>query len=124
MKYPHNPIDAFQNGAILSLEVRIALELLKSSPMFHGIAGAPLEPELAKKVPLAVAVFALDAAEALLEEGVRRGFVEAMPDGTDLAAPVKKHAARMGKFQATQQIAGQSELRDLSGPVAVPRGMQ
>ena len=58
LKYPHNVLEGFGNGALLDLRVRMAMQLLTHSPMYAGSAATN---------PDDVAAHALEVARCTLE---------------------------------------------------------
>jgi hypothetical protein len=106
MRYPHNPLEGFGNGANLDLRVRIALNLLQHSTRYHVQAnGAMISPADA-------AGDALDVAGALLEEAERRGWVAPLEEAGELSPALRAQAKRSAAFGILQQIEGSKFAQD------------
>jgi hypothetical protein len=110
--YPPNILEAFSAGAMMDLRVRLAVQILAGG----SIDGA----ESAARN----AVFALNIACSLIEEGERRGFVKPLDQHTTGMADLIDHAKRQGEAGAHQQLHGGKVLRDAQPTVGTvaPRG--
>lgn len=127
MLYPHNVLEAFGNGCLLDLRVRMAVNLLQHSPIFEGVAVAAAGAEIRgvkdawSRMPVDVAGAALAIADEILRLGEEAGMVKPLPDDDEISVAVKRQATRTGKFSARQQLAGQKEAQEMaSGALAVP----
>lgn len=112
VKYPHNALEGFANGCLLDMRVRIAIELLKSSPIFSGGVGVIAMSEdpahAAERAPKDFASMALDVATELLRLGAERGLVDPLPaDDGELSPSLRSQAKRTASFQVLQQMEGQ-----------------
>lgn len=133
-KYRSNPLTCFDNGCLLDLRVKLAIDFLKS-PMYatdveHFYSGSDMEevkpPEIAPH-PRTLACHALDLATELLAEGTRRGLVEPIPDHDELSAPIRKQIRRGVRANVISQIVASAlmaeETRGQVQPVAaMPAG--
>ena len=117
MKYSHNVLEGFGNGCLTDYRVRIALNLLATSPMFGGDwVGTPAQ----------AATQALDVAAEVMAQAEVRGWVAPIPDDAELNAPLRKQARRTAQYQVLQQIEGQKvakEEADRVVPSGVVRGL-
>ncbi len=106
--YRHNVLEGFGNGCLLDLRVRLAIELLKSSPMFSCVVPA-LWPEDVPRgaTPEQLAGYALDVAVELMRDAEKRGFVEDLPKDEGLNRQLRLQSARTARYQVWQQMAGQ-----------------
>jgi len=95
LRYPHNPLEGFANGCLLDLRVRIAIDLLKASPMYA---------KTGKETPFSIAVHALHVAQELMAEAERRGWVAPLPVEGELSPALKAQAARVAAFGVEQQL--------------------
>lgn len=107
MLYPHNVLEGFGNGCLMDYRVRVALNLLATSPIFHGAAVACSTPDAWGKLPHDLTACALEMADELMRQGEAYGMVEPLPTDDELASPLKKQAKRTGSYSAHQQIKGQ-----------------
>lgn len=110
--YPHNVLEGFQNGCLLDLRVRLAVEIAKS-PVCQGMASMWNSPILAADIPPQIAIFALNLAEAITAEAESRGWIQPLPTDTQLDDVVESQAKRTGQFQAAQQHYAQKHMADL-----------
>jgi hypothetical protein len=119
MAYPSNVLEGFGTGALLDLRVRLAMDLLRTSPMFTNFL--PLSSgESLEQAPGMLAVLALDVATALLAVSEARGLVEPLPDDDGLNRQLRLQAARTARYSVWQQLAGArvaSEEQPRVGPV-------
>jgi hypothetical protein len=119
MAYPSNVLEGFGTGALLDLRVRLAMDLLRTSPMFTNFL--PLSSgESLEQAPGMLAVLALDVATALLAVSEARGLVEPLPDDDGLNRQLRLQAARTARYSVWQQLAGArvaAEEQPRVGPV-------
>jgi hypothetical protein len=119
MEYPNSVLTSFENGAMLDLRLRLAIEFLKTPLFEHALEVRPDGAGVTVQQPPAkVALDALDLAEALIAEGVTRGWVKALPDGDDLPAPLVRHIKRSVRANVLQQMFGQKVMADEQPKVA------
>ena len=113
LKLLDNPLDSLRTGMTLDLRVKIAMDLLAHSPMFlregwsHGT-------DASKGHAHAIAVFALDVADALVSIAQERGLFEPLdsPEGMER---LKGHVRRQTEFQAeAAREAGRQQADSLS----------
>ena len=104
MKYAQNSLEAFSQGCAMDLQMRLAVDLIKSCPTLVQLGA-----------PEASARGAIELAGELLKQGEALGLIEPLTDSTDLPAPLAKQAVRMGKFAAQQQLAGSKEVSAYAG---------
>jgi hypothetical protein len=109
-KYRGNPLVDFEAGVGLDLRVKLACELLKSSPLFT-VSINPAED----------ARRALDTASELLDLAAARGLVYSVPEDDGLSAPLKRHISRNARAAVYQHHAQQRAAREESGGV-MPAG--
>lgn len=120
LKLLDNPLDSLRTGMTLDLRVKIAMDLLAHSPMYHG-AFPPKDPEQVGPLvvsygrpPSALAQHALDVADALVSISQERGLFERLdsPEGMER---LKGHVRRQTEFQAeAQREAGRQQADSLS----------
>jgi hypothetical protein len=112
-------LEGFGTGALLDLRVRLAMDLLRTSPMFTNFL--PLSSgESLEQAPGMLAVLALDVATALLAVSEARGLVEPLPDDDGLNRQLRLQAARTARYSVWQQLAGArvaAEEQPRVGPV-------
>jgi hypothetical protein len=117
--YPDNEVDGFRMGALFDLRVRMAFEMLQHgdlSAIRWQVTGTPEEAgqELAR------ACFA--AMSELVRIAEAEGLVKPLPDGGEISATLRKHAPRLVRWQAEQQIAAQRLQHEFAGRIATPPG--
>jgi hypothetical protein len=117
--YPDNEVDGFRMGALFDLRVRIAVEMLQGgdlSALRWQVSGGPEEAgrELARAC--------LAAATELVRLAEEQRLVKPFPDGGEISTTLKRHAPRIVRWQAEQQIAGHRVQQELAGRIAVPPG--
>lgn len=105
MDYPQDVLSSFPNGAVLDLRLRVALDMLRTSPALAKAAEATIDADDKLYGPK-VAGLALDMADALMAQGKERGWVAPLPETGEINTPTKKHLAR----QASAQVEGQAAL--------------
>jgi hypothetical protein len=105
----------FENGVIMDLRVKMAVDFLKTGD-FAGMHAS----DAANK--------ALDLADALLDAADARGLLLPLPDDNSLNAPLRRQLERNCRMQAFQQnamqrIAVEEAPRVMPGvPMAPPNG--
>ena len=115
---PDNALDGFRNGAILDLRVRLAMELLVHSPIFHGFAlrTAPCGAygvEI-KGTARESAHYALDVATELFALAQARGLIHPLGE-------IDEHLISHIRRQVVYQIETQKEQQrqaEQSGRIA------
>jgi hypothetical protein len=113
MDYPGNVLNALNDGCVMDLRVRLAIQFIVG-----GMIPVPPGPDCVLAEPSqAVAFFALDVAERLVALGVERGYIAAMPEGHEIPGVVKSQVKRSAEAQAIAQHHGAKVLRDLDGPL-------
>lgn len=102
-RYPANPLTAFENGCMLDLRARLAIEFLKSGVIAKPAGGDPYTLPAAEHARLA-----LDLSEAFFAEAAHRGLVEELP-GLDvgLSDHLQAHIARTAGAQVLGQQCAQ-----------------
>lgn len=118
-KYPSNVLEAFGTGALLDFRVRMAFNLLAKSPMFAGLMLAQSENSgLAK----AAAALALGVADEVLRQGAAAGWVESLPEATDveIGEQLRAQAKRTAAYGVLQQMAGQEFLQHEQAGRVIP----
>lgn len=100
MLYPDNVLEAFRNGCLLDLRVRLAVSFLNTSPLFYGLASGDTKD---------IAKYALTLAEDLLRQAAERGWLEPLPapEDTELDAQLRAQAKRTATYQMLQQLEAQ-----------------
>ncbi len=118
MLYPHNVLEGFGNGAILDMRVRMANDFIKSPafPALHAELTSIMEEEKCSAAK-AVALFALDLAEAITSIAADRGWLTPLPEGGELPQALKDQAKATGSYQILQQIEAQKYAQSLQGQV-------
>lgn len=111
-KYPANPLSAIENGCLLDLRAKLAIEFLKTSDLVADLGVTPRD----------AAVRTLDIAEALLEEAYTRDLVHVLPPNGEISEAVKFHIERSIRAQIYQNTAGQKIARS-EGPIVTGMGM-
>lgn len=107
-RYLRNGIEGFQDGVILDLRVRIAVGLLTTSPIFHGLAcTSPVAGAAWNQYPNAIAALALDISAEVLKQAKERGWVEPLDETGELSELERAQAKRTGSFSVLQQMEGQ-----------------
>jgi hypothetical protein len=91
--YFGNVLSSFENGLQLDLRVKLAVDFLKA----HPASGSAHEG----------ASYALDLADALLAESVKRGLVKSLPDTGEISTPLRHHIERSVRAQVFQQVVAQ-----------------
>lgn len=112
MKYPSNPLTAMDQGCMLDLRVKLAVDILKSPMFTTAITESPAQ----------IASTALDIATELLSLGEERGLVAPLPDHSELTAVLKRHIERSVRAQLFQQQCGQRFSREDGAITVVPSG--
>lgn len=97
------PIEAFDDGAVTDMRYRLAVQLVKS-PLFGN---AMLASE-------AIARTALDIAEALVSEGISRGWISPLPPGDQIPQSMRWHVRRAARAQALSQVSHAQIAREES----------
>lgn len=112
MDYPGNVLNALQDGCVMDLRMRLAVQFIVG-----GMCPMPPGPDCVLAEPArAVAVFALDVASALVDEALERRLLESMPEG-EIPSVVKNQIKRNAEAGAIQQFHGAKVMRDLQGPL-------
>jgi hypothetical protein len=127
VEYPSNPLSAFEAGAQLDLRVRMALQLLQSSPLFTL---SPItrndvtEPQPDEKMVKATVSAALMLASELIEQGKQLGLVQPLPQHDLLPVELQHHLSRQARAQVFVNGRGQV-IAQQEQPVvqAVPAGL-
>lgn len=104
--YKQNVLSGFDNGCLLDLRVRLAIEFIKASRLNFDI---PAE---------VCACYALDLASEVLSQADAKGLIEPLPDGSAISAEVRAQAGRMARFNVVQQLEMQRAAQDESDRVA------
>jgi hypothetical protein len=100
MKYPPNPLTAFENGCMMDLRLRLAVEFVKAS--LASPIDCEVESEFVKQH--------LDLAEQLFDQAEERGWVQPMPDDNGhLSAGLRDHIERNVNAQVHQQTSMQRQ---------------
>lgn len=135
LKYPQSAIEAFPQGVRLDLRTRLAIDFLKTPLVAEvakiisvpletvnafaeeaGVAGVPV-------MPVAIAKFALDLADAVMVDAEARGWMAPMPETDELDASTKRQSRRNARFQVEGQVAGQRAMQEMAaGAIATPQG--
>lgn len=110
--YPQQILDAFSQGALLDLRVRLAMQLLTNSPMFSL-------PVPGKDNAETTAGMALDVSCALFDAAEKRGMVAPLDYDGKLPGNLISQAKRLGAFQFYQQM-GANEAAKETAPTVVP----
>lgn len=109
-KYFGDVLASFQNGLMLDLRVRLAVDMLKA-PIMQTIAGNP------NHSAKSLAAFALDLSTALLELAEERELTKELPDDTGLNAGMRHHLERNARAQVFSQVVGQKLMQEESSPL-------
>ena len=111
--YPSNVLEGFGLGALLDLRVRFAHDYLMHSQLLNTGSGIPTRD---------VAAYALELADELLTQGRAAGWVQDLPEDSELDGQLRAQAARTAKFQVLQQLEGQRAASDEAGRVVQMQG--
>lgn len=116
-KYPHNVLEGFGWGVLMDLRVRLAIDFMKSSPVFHGLAAHTSTAEGLKVLPATIASLALHMADQILEMGRAEGLVEDLPDDAEIGNQLRLQAKRTATFNVLQQLEGNKAAQAEQGTV-------
>lgn len=125
--YLGNVLSSFETGVQLDLRVKMALDLLKAGVPDTvlaevRVAGAASQVKEVRLTAKGKASYALEMAEALVDEAKARGLVKDLPDDNELTQPMRKHLARNVRAQVySQSIASQIAAEESPMVRAVPR---
>jgi hypothetical protein len=97
MKYPQSILSAYENGCVMDMQLRIAVELLKAKPT--------LDPSAA-----------LDLVEALFAEAEKRDLIAELPKDGKIDEALMYHAERQVALQMHQN-ATIAQLQSRAGAV-------
>lgn len=117
IKYPSNPLTAIENGCLLDLRVKLAVEFLKGD----GITALDFDDKV--DPARAHAVYALDLATALLQVAEERELVSPLPETDELTGSVRRHVGRNGRAALEQNHAAQRIKRESGSPIRVAMPM-
>lgn len=128
MKYPANPLTSFDNGCLMDLRARMAVNLLTSPAgaeiVKHIVPLATDGPEWSGNIGRTVSMVVYAICENFMAEGERRGLIQPLPDENEpLSEELQAHLAR----HAYAQFLGSKMLQDIAQAhapkVARPAGM-
>jgi hypothetical protein len=115
--YRQSALNGFENGCLLDLRVRIAMDLLKG-PLFANVVAEGVEFPPMESSPGGIACHALDIASELLKQAEARGWVDPLPDDGGLNRAGRLQASRVGRFGAVQQMEAQKAMAEDQGRVS------
>lgn len=108
LEYPPDPIAAFNDGCLMDIRMRVALEFAKA---MLGNATSFERPAHE------IANHALNTAKCLFDEGKRVGWVEPLPTSGEITEETKRHLERNINCQIHQQTYGQRQQAGAVRPI-------
>lgn len=114
--YPQNVIEGIGNGCLLDLRVRMAINMLTSSPMFAGGVSDVIGGTMAARI-------ALDCATELLRLAEERGLVQPLPDDDNLNRQARLQARRTARYSVASQMAANHMATEEGGRITTPAGV-
>ena len=93
MKYPPNPLAAFENGCLMDLRTRLAIELIKSPWATGAYVIAPAD----------LASAAISTIHELFVDAEKRGWIEPLSDNGEINSAMRRHLERGVAAQLYQQ---------------------
>lgn len=118
--YLQSALDAYPQGVVLDFRVRIALDLLKSSPRY---AAQPHADGPEAWAPDEVVQDALAVADELVSQGAAAGWVRPLPPDAELAPAVRAQAERIAAFEFHKQTAFNQQIEAAQSRVARPANL-
>ena len=100
MKYYPDPIAAFNDGCLMDLRFRVAMQFCQAMITSAAALDTPAE---------SIAHHALRTAESLFKQGVELGWIDDLPESSNLNAATKRHLERNVNCQMHQQKYVQAE---------------
>lgn len=117
MKYPSNVLTAIENGCVLDLRVKLAVQFLTGD----GITALDFDT---CELPAAEhAAYALDLASALLDLAESRGLVKQLPEYGELPRSVRLHIERNVRAHLEQNAAAERIGREGASAIRVASPM-
>ena len=122
-------LQSFSNGVQMDLRLKLAIEFLKSDAVPDDTYIDPnveLQQRAIGQPPLIVrltaagkARYALDLAEALLDQAAKLGLLKPLPEDDGLSSVMRKHLRRNARAQAFMQVVGPELAQDEQPKVAL-----
>jgi hypothetical protein len=112
MDYPGNVLNALNDGCVMDLKMRLAIEFAKAM-----LASGPDES------PEDVAGFAASTADFLVKLCEDNAWIEAVPEGAEIPSVVKNQVKRNAAAQAIAQFHAKKVSAELAGPLMRMPGM-
>jgi hypothetical protein len=101
-KFFDNPLDSFRNGVVMDMRLRLAVDLLTHSPIYHGAftahAGNFKDGDEFSPNTIDIALHALSIAQGLFHGAEDVGLLQALDD-PDGAVRLEDHVKRQTAFQ-------------------------
>lgn len=108
MKYYPDPIAAFNDGCLMDLRFRVAMQLTAAMMANNGALDCGSE---------SIAGHALRIAAALFEQGQELGWITDLPESTNLTKAMRDHLERNVEAQLFQQQVVQRKQSSQLRPV-------
>ena len=121
MEYPSMHITAAQEGALLDMRVRLAIQLATSIG-FAAMADKFIDGS-AGQAPQAYAALALDTANEIVQQAKERGWVRPLTELDEGLPPTDvEHVKRSARASVIQQFHQQDVAQELAPAIAPVRG--